>query len=256
MKSATIEDVKKAQVQGYLEEDVMYLFGTRFVHGKRAPQTLNWFLQRHTGIPTALLAETADGEIIDIDIRHICFADKGPTQQPKKPRRKPTPGSKPETLLPMSSDVKLKVGDKVVLSDGTRTSVKRIDDFEDGVPYLMHNHLWYKGNGNLLGMDIEYITHKILPWTPPAPAYKPEDVAFNKAVKCAEEFAFDKGYWVPFIATAQTGCPVWAEDVEVNILFNVSNQDVMLGKSFGKHLRWSSTPQTACDVVAYRKAQQ
>jgi len=255
MKSATTADVKKAQAQGYLEENIMYLFGTRFVHGKRAPQTLNWFLQRHTGLPTALLAETADGEIIDVDLRHICSADKGPSQQPKRSKHKPVKGTRPETLVPMSSDVKLKVGDKVVLSDGSRAKVVEVDLYtEVGVPYrLTGGKRWYRYSGDGF-CHLVHIPHKILPWTPPAPAYKPEDVAFKKAEKCDEELAFDKGYWVPFIATAQTACPEWAKECRVEVLVcgAETKQDISL---YGYHWDWGNHGNTS-RIVAYRKAQQ
>jgi len=208
----------------------------------------------------------------------------GPSQKPKRSKRKPVKGTRPETLIPMSSDVKLKVGDKVriehALTNGSTIGVvtelnslcvrfKYIAD-----PYRGEvNEIYFNDFKDNLNRGYT-ITHKIIPWTPPAPAYKPECVAFkskegkvfvgdtfigtfsdftfNPAEKCAEELAFDKGYWVTHQSTPDSACPLWARSLEVQVFL----QDGFITISdLAHHWNWASHADSD-NIVAYRKAQQ
>jgi len=261
MRNANESEVLEARRTGILKQDLMYLTGSipYKVHGKDVEISLARLVAddaERYGMEGIAIAETDSGRVIMVQTKLLKPVATGPSQQPKKPRHRPVPGSKRETLVPMSTDVKLKVGDKVVLSDGTREVVCEVDRYtEVGVPYrLTGGKRWYRYSGDGF-CHLVHITHKIIPWTPPAPAYKPEDVAFNKTVvKCTEEIAFDKGYWVPFIATDYTGCPAWAAKEKVMVI--VSGEYLPANyREFGAGWDWTYDTLGTC-IIAYRKAQQ
>lgn len=260
MKNATIEDVKKAQETGKLEENVMYLAYNMLVHGKKVRFGLESFLRRETETPDAVIAETAQGELVNIDLRYIQPVPKGSAQQPKKPRRKPVKGTKPEQLIEMNESVKLKVGDKVLLKNGVRTVV--LQDDGTYTPYqIAHQFRWNLPSG--VSADAEYsaayaqynITHKIIPWQEQERYSSNIDPAHSllKYVepKSPEQEAFEKGYWVAHHAEPDSVCPPWAERVMVETL--LADDNYYSYTKLGKDWAWNyHAPDD--NIVAYRKA--
>ena len=197
---------------------------------------------------------------------HTCDIDaigtiekKGPAQQPKKPHRKPRKGTRPETKIKMSADVKLEVGDVVLLDNGGKGIVKEKDISTEGsyagavfVDAGKYNHspevntygVWFFDKTFQSNMGNVKITHKIIPYQEPA-----------KEEKSPEQEAFEKGYWIPFVATANSMCPEWAKDVDIDLLLkNGTNTLTEERKSQGRFYLWHELSNTA--IVAYRKAKQ
>ena len=116
MRNATIQDVKEAQRTGVLKEDVMYGGYVQKLHGKRVEWLLDAFLKRSTGVKDVVLAETAQGEIIDVSLHMLEPLSKGGSAfTPRKPRPKPVKGTRPERKIPVAADTEIKVGDVVLL---------------------------------------------------------------------------------------------------------------------------------------------
>jgi len=263
MRNANESEVLEARRTGILKQDLMYLTGSipYKVHGKDVEISLAGLVAddaERYGMEGIAIAETDSGRVIMVQTKLLKPVATGPSQQTKRSKRKPVKGTRPETLIPMSSDVKLKVGDKVVLADGTRSVVTQYDEDDVDAMYWVEDGVWCDENGSTnISSKQENITHKIIPWTPPAPNYKPEDVAFNKAQKCAEEdhslkAAFDKGYWVTHQSTPDSACPLWARSLEVQLFLQdgtIINSDLAI--------YWNWTEHADSDnIVAYRKAQQ
>ena len=100
MKSATSEDVRIARETGVLREDVMYktVTGT-LVHGKRASNGIISAIKHR--YDDSFVIETAGGELWATSSEWISFPEKkGPATTPKKPRHKPTKGTKPFREVP------------------------------------------------------------------------------------------------------------------------------------------------------------
>lgn len=252
MKNATAEDVKKAQETGKLEENVMYrAAGDWLVHGKKmsggvAGLDLPW-----------IIAERDNGMLVLVHPQHMRPVPKGPAQQPKRIKRKPVKGTKPEQLIPMSADVKLKVGDKVVLADGSRQVVV-INDKTTEPYYIEPVGEWYSADGQNYTSNAYYltITHKIIPWqeqkaevSPPRSVYTGE---CKEVKKSPEQEAFENGCWVPFIVDTQTTCPSFAVGCDVDYLMQ---GHLAASPHRAEDLRWDKRNNGA-DIVAYRKAKQ
>lgn len=127
MRSATIQDAEEAQQMGKLKEDVMYgVYAGLKVHGKKIYHNLAWLIQNTLG-DKVVLAETSDGLIIDVNISCIYPLSKGGSAfTPRKPRRKPTKGTRPERKVPVGAGTEIKVGDIVKPRWGKRCTVARI----------------------------------------------------------------------------------------------------------------------------------
>jgi hypothetical protein len=270
VRNATETDVKKAQETGKLEENVMYNCYGWQVHGKRVRWLLEAFLKRETE-STTVLAETAEGEIVDISLNDLRSISKGPSKQPKSPRRKPVKGTKPETLIPMSEDIELRVGDKVLLSDGTRVRISQVDGHDSTFPYKSDKGwFWYDNDGEAASPWEHNITHVIRPWTPPAPQYDPKDVAFNDLSrtaarevypveckwKCQAQKDFEAGRWVGFSASSESSCPAWAKEENVEVILADGGHGWSTDETcirVGTDWTWLHT-EDECTIVAYRKA--
>ena len=251
MRSATIEDVKKAQESGKLEENVMYrlscipeVYEGVLVHGKRCVHFLASMLknQREFYGKQIALGETAEGEVQTVDLQHIHPLSTGVAQQPKKPRKKPIRGTKPEKLIPMSADVSLMVGDKVVLADGSRVTVLIVDGTE--TPYFVDDG-WFRGWFDTCGEYIlggERITHKVVPYA--------EQIRTPEAVKSPEQAAFEKGYWVAHQAKPDSRVPPFAVGWRIDYLMRSMES---YRAEYAENLRWNMRNNGA-DIVAYRKA--
>lgn len=268
MKNATIEDVKKAQETGKLEEHVMYnCLGVK-VHGKR----VNSFLSRSIyGVrEDNVIAESADGELVMVLVWDISPITKGPSQPPKKPRRKPVKGTKPEALIPMSADIKLKVGDKVVLSNGVRAKIDQVDCSE--IPYAIGAtkprcvaYSWYTPDGYVHSSRSHNIAYIIRPWQepnklskdviPPGGYKAGTSMVFtaDQREKCQAQKDFEAGLWMPFVATDEDVAPSWVCGEQIQVLMQGS-YEVSNGYSAGEDYCWRKCNKGT--IVAYRKAKE
>ena len=190
---------------------------------------------------------------------------RGTAQQPRKPRRKPIKGTRPEKLIPMSEDVKLKVGDKVLLANGVRTTILKNDGSD--VPYqVKHESSWNYPSGENIGTDWDEawyakynITHKVVPWHEQhhlhingKPATLTDDLKSTAQEKSPEQEAFENGFWVAHQAKPDSVCPEWAKGVPVEVLLgDASNKSTQMG---GEWAWYSHSPDD--DIVAFRKAKQ
>lgn len=256
MRNATIEDVKKARETGKLEENVMYKHGANLVHGKAFHDAFRYCCEVYTGM---VVAESNEGKLTGVYLKLLEPIRKGLAQQPKKPRRKPVKGTRPERLIPMSAYVNLKVGDKVVYKDGTRDAVSEVDDGSEWC-YETVRKGWYNKTGeHNIGYTEDDIVYKILPWEEQSRFYfnvqlvkQVENWQISLQEKSPEQEAFEKGYWVPFIAGAQTCCPSFAVGYKV---------DYQMGElqshrpQYAENLRWTRW-NLGSDIVAFRKAKQ
>lgn len=184
MRNATIQDVEEAQRAGKLKEDVMYAAYGQKVHGKKVRWILDSFLKRETGVSDAVLAETAQGEIIDISLSCLKPLSKGGSAfTPRKPRPKPIKGTRPERKIPVDVGTKINIGDLVLLKHGQRVRItdQRRDSFvvlrEDGT--------------RLYEVEKSYINCVILP-------YEEKEVTYQIGDR------FDNNVYGPHIL-AQTG---------------------------------------------------
>lgn len=276
MRNATVADVKKAQETGKLEENVMYEFCGIKVHGKNVVRTLENAI-KELSYKDCVIGETNCGAIMRVDVSNVCPISKGPAQQPKKPRRKPIKGTKPEQLIPMSADVKLKVGDRVLLKDGTRTTIRQVDN--TGVPYQTSDYVWHRYNGECIDAQFgpmhtqHNITHKIVPWQEQRRLFwdgkfvgrvsdlnitlgeqkeKQIELKMSSPVKSPEQEAFEKGYWVPHQAKPDSVCPPFAAGWKVDYLM----REMESGRpEYAENLRWNAKGNNA-DIVAFRKEKQ
>lgn len=268
MRNASEADVKKAQETGKLETNVMYRWGSpklgkTLVHGSKLGDLVVQVLAEYEEFKdkSVTLCETSDGVVHTCDLAFIHPISKGPAQQPKKPRRKPIKGTKPEQLIPMNESVKLKVGDKVVLKGGIRTTIIEVDGTD--TPYrIEHRAMWNRKDGTNIdaNWDSVYscynITHKIIPWQEQERYSSNIDPAHSvlKYVepKSPEQEAFEKGYWVPHNATHSSVCPPWAENVLINTVLGdeeyIDQEYAVIGSLWKWDLQGSRT------IVAYRKA--
>ena len=124
MRNATIQDVEEAQRAGALKEDVMYAAYGQKVHGKKVRWILDSFLKRETGVSDAVLAETAQGEIIDVSLSCLKPLSKGGSAfTPRKPRPKPVKGTRPERRIPVDAGTEIKVGDVALFYNAVRGEV-------------------------------------------------------------------------------------------------------------------------------------
>lgn len=131
MRNATIQDVEEAQRTGALKEDVMYAAYGQKVHGKKVHWFLASFLKRETGVSDAVLAETAQGEVIDVSLSCLKPLSKGGSAfTPKKPRPKPLKGTRPERKLIVEEWTEIKVGDVVLFFNAARGEV--VEKYSDG----------------------------------------------------------------------------------------------------------------------------
>lgn len=230
MRSATIEDVLKAQETGKLEKNVMYMAYGKLVHGKKIRFVLEAFLKRTLRMNDAILAETADGEIVDVSLREIRPVPKGPAQTPKKEKRRPTKGTKPEKKIPYQYGTELKKGDVVILRSGKRAVVQdRLSN--DVFECKVGNDLWtvYK----------EGIKFIVIPYE------EKQDVISH------QERAFKEGMWVandPY--TDGAAAPVFTNGHVLRFVLRL-NSDIVSGKNYYFAWSWQESPNC---VIAYQKA--
>lgn len=247
MKNASVEDVARAKETGKLEENVMYNYFGLKVHGKRVVPPLSAFLKSECG-SSMNIAETDEGEIMRVDTAFLSGPkQKGPAKQPKKPRRKPIKGTKPETKIPMSDDVKLEVGDVVLVNNqGKMVRAVVAESNGSGTPYYLRckhdikhdvDEIWFFPSG-MSNINYEvFITHKIIPYQGPV-----------KEEKSPEQEAFEKGYWV-----ANNGfMPDFVRDVRIEVLFSHGEVSDRLGHMW----YYRGDPSSTHYIVAYRKAKQ
>jgi hypothetical protein len=270
MRNADKFDVEKAKATGKLEEDVMYSWAPPgfnqkhyLFHGKVLHASVKRFVDG-----SWVLGETSGGKLVFIHKENIYpIALKGPAQTPRKPRRQPKKGTRRETLVPMSEDVKLKVGDKVLLANGAKHKVIEKDD--SSIPYLVDvvnpnvvGGTWYIKSGEAAGHPSLWahirITHVIRPYQEPAASLfidnnlvgTVKDFRFSaQEEKCQAQKDFEAGLWVGFVASANSVCPPWAKDVRVEALL----EDGSMGCAPGREWNWCHFPPGS--IVAYRKAQ-
>lgn len=201
MKNATMDDVLWAMSTGLLDENIMYKYGSRKVHGKRCSGI---------GITNGnCCGETSDGVVVSVQVNRIEPLSKFPAQHPKRNKRKPIKGTRPEKLIPMSADVKLKVGDRVVLADGARSHVVQVDDSGmDAWIYNIDSHGWFDAHGEYI-LGGERITHKIVPYA------EQENPSLDSS---PEQEAFEKGYWAAHQAKPDSRVPPFAAGWKVTII--------------------------------------
>lgn len=248
MRNANEQDVARAKATGNLEENVMYNYFGLKVHGKRVVPPLSTFLKSECG-SSMNIAETDEGEIMRVDTTFLSGPkQKGPAQQPKKLRRKPRKGTHPETKIPMSADVKLEVGDMVLLENGERVRVTRVDLFSGngGHPYMAH--YWYDREGKVTFYDRpsiyegENITNKIIPYQEPV-----------KEEKSPDQEAFEAGMWVAHTALPTSQVPHFTKDTDVEVMF-ADGTSIVFKYITGN---WSNIDlHPSRIIVAYRKAKQ
>lgn len=272
MKNATQAEVEEAKRTGVLREDRMYEyeFGEVRFHGKQVKACIQYLLNNYYQYSDKLLcvvvAETADGELCLVNLDYIRSPIKGPSQTPKKQRKPHVKGTKPERKIPFTADMRLKEGDKVLLSSGLRGVIGRVDTSD--VPYYVDGYAWFHSNGKQLYWP-DSITHIILPFE----GYKITitnssvgTLGFNgieigkiadfnytsSAIvtnKTKEQQDFEAGYWVPWVATKDSVCPKWAEDVPVETLWDDSCKMPVVN---GLFWLWDNLRR---HIVAYRKAE-
>lgn len=253
MRNATELDAKNARA-GDVPYGVMFSSANGPVHRKPLANTCGL---RRDGL---VLMEHATKDLSYIFHPDNLYAIvKGPSQQPKKPRRKPVKGTKPEQFIQMSADVKLKVGDKVLLRNGTRACIEIVDNTQE--PYFIAGHGWYKVNGKIhsQGSISGDITHKIVPWEEQSHLYIGGKLAGTVAnlkhtpqKKSPEQEAFEKGYWVAHIATQHSRCHAFAEDHKIDFLMRWCMSE---RAEYAQNLCWTEIGGGA-QIIAYRKAKQ
>lgn len=259
MRNASMEDVARAKATGKLEENVMYSWGSPWekrslVHGKKFDPYLEVALSYNPDFEHKLITicEDAFGIVHTCDLEFIHPVEKkGPAQQPKKPRRKPVKGTKPETKIPMSDDVKLEVGDVVLLDNGGRGVVKEADTDACGryansvfIDAGKYNHepeintrgVWFYDKTFKSNVGHVFITHKIIPYQDPV-----------KEEKTPEQKAFEKGYWV----SSNGKFPVFTSEVITEVLFSHGETSK---NATGDEWAWGGQADDKYSIVAYRKA--
>lgn len=240
MKNASLEQIMRANIKQEFDENVVY--NADFFEG-----CCHYHKKVHVKYTAngVLLLEDMLGQIhLPSGAVVANQTPKGPSQQPKKPRRKPVKGTKPETLVPMSADIKLKVGDKIVLSNGVRAKIDQVDCSE--IPYAIGAtkprcvaYSWYTPDGYVHSSRSHNIAYIVRPWQAPV-----------AEEKCQAQKDFEAGLWVAFLADPKSVCPVWAREEEVQVLLNNYN-NVSAGADLGKYWNWGVS-----HVVAYRKAKR
>lgn len=229
MRSATIEDVLKAQETGKLEENVMYFAHGDRVHGKYTRPTLESFLNKALGMSGVVLAETDKGEIVEVCLGNLRTIHKGPAQTPKKEKRRPTKGTKPEKNIPYQYGTELKKGDVVILRSGKRAVVQdRLSN--DVFECKVGNDLWtvYK----------EGIKFIVIPYE------EKQDVISH------QERSFKEGMWVandPY--TDGAAAPVFTNGHVLRFVLRL-NSDIVSGKNYYFAWNWLKSPNC---VIAYQK---
>ena len=158
MRNANQADIVGARKTGILREDVMYgVLGDSClrVHGKRVGNALSGLLLGTNAGDT--IVETSDGELILIRLHDVrAIPRKGPTRLPKRPRRKPVKGTRPEQRIPYEEYIakygEFKGGEAVLLSTGAR---EKIDPFAE-----KFGDCWIISFGKVV--HPKHITHVIL----------------------------------------------------------------------------------------------
>ena len=115
MRNATEKDVQLARQWKVLQTNVMYGYGPLKVHGKRAfNPALHCVVETNTGYLACLE-----------QWENLHALKTGPAQTPKKPRRTPKKGTRPEQIVPFKY-TGLRVGDTVIHRDGVRSKVTQV----------------------------------------------------------------------------------------------------------------------------------
>lgn len=176
MKNATIEDVEEAKLTGVLKQDVMYAYKNYKVHGKHASPFLPEVVEKALGKGCAVVEDSL-GELFVICVDYLKPPSKGPATLPKKVKRKPVKGSRPERKIPFAEYVKefgrLKAGDVVCVTLGRGWCRKKNrvvitgDDGRPCAPYETKEYGHWNTDGSLVLEDGSYITHVILPYQEP-----------------------------------------------------------------------------------------
>lgn len=244
MKNATIEDVKRAQETGVLEETIMYSAHGWLVHGKKQNELFTLyctegFQEAKRENRKVIICEKADGELVTVFLDRLePTAVNEQPKQPRQPKRKPQKGTKPFTEIPVSENnpldfSKLPKGAKVRFRNGktTRPYKKEHRTYVDGL-----SALFWKKDAHF--MEDEYsIISVLLPF---------KEASSLKPSKSKEQEAFEQGKWVPFVASETSTCPAWVTGKSVEVLCSHG----VYGKGRGEYMWWNS----GSSIVAYRKA--
>lgn len=259
MRNANIYDVKRAVATGMLEENVMYSMNGLRVHGKKTSYMVSHYMLKKG----EALVECAEGVLYKALIaEHIQPILSGESQKPKRIKRKPVKGTKPEQLIPMNEGIKLKVGDRVLLENGRRVEITAVDMTDTQYPY--YSSYWYDRTGKVtfaegLYYEGENITHKIIPWHKQNHLYvngkligQVKDLKITVEGESSEQEAFEKGYWVGRSAFDKS-VPAWAKGVRINW---ISDWQADVGEHDLSYSECAEDVLLDSPVVAYRKAKQ
>ena len=243
MRNATIEDVKKAQATGVLEENVMYgLTNGVLIHGKsQSKGVVNTVRDCHGN--DAVISETSEGELYIVFLRAIKPIETGPATTPKKQRRKPTKGTKPFKEVPFDKSL-IKKGVRVRFRNGQTAKVSEDigGEVNIGGSYLGR---WYINGGHPLDSAWSIISI-LLPYE----EQKQTNVQATPSQSDIDKQNFENGLWVPFVAIEDNSYPKWLRAEQI---VEVMLGDGSTGVSSVSDVYWGREILVDCKIVAFKK---
>ena len=119
MRNANTFEGMAASMSGHVNFDMMYDSRYGRVHRKNVGGDLAAQLEE-----CVFLMETAENDtVVALHSSNLCAVTKGPSNTPKKPKRKPVKGTKPWTKIPYKFE-DVEVGDTVAYTESDGTILK------------------------------------------------------------------------------------------------------------------------------------